>query len=66
MPKRKEVAESRCPSCNGFICKKIDQNARFPYQCTECGLEFTTPPPTSTYDGFWKTIEKLLNMKKGE
>lgn len=66
MSGKKELAEPKCPSCDGFICKKIDQNARFPYQCTECGLEFTTPPLASTHDGFWKIIEKILNMKKGE
>lgn len=64
MPKESNTAESRCPSCNGFICKKIDQNARFPYQCMECGLEYPTLPLTSTHNKIWKIFEKLLNIKK--
>lgn len=66
MSERKELVEPRCPSCDGFICKKIDQNVRFPYQCLGCGQEYLTLPPISTHHPVWKIIEKLLNMEKGE
>jgi len=64
MSLRKELAEPKCPSCNGFICKKIDQHARLPYQCLGCGQEFPTLPLISSPNPIWGIIEKFLHMKK--
>lgn len=62
----KKTAGFECPSCKGLICKKIDQDAKFPYQCAKCGLEYQTPPPSSTHNSIWEMIEKLLNVKRGD
>lgn len=64
MSEKKELAEPKCPSCDGFICKKINHNTKFPYQCLGCGQEFSTLPPASVPHPMWKIIEKFLYGKK--
>jgi DNA-directed RNA polymerase subunit RPC12/RpoP len=55
------TVEPKCPSCRGLILRKIDQNARFPYKCAECGLEFLTLPASST--NFTEKIFEAISGK---
>jgi len=66
MYEEKKTTGFECPSCKGPICQKIDRNAKFPYQCVKCGLEYQTPPPSSTHNSVWEIIQKFFNMEKEE
>ncbi len=63
MDKEKRTVGFECPSCKGPLYKKINQDAKFPYRCAQCGLEYLTPPPSSADNSIWRMIEKLLNTK---